>query len=366
MKKIGYLLYGVLFHIFRLFPVKKNKVVLFMVHNCHFQGNIRYVYEEMKQRNPEDRYLIVSKKELFSKGIRGQLLFYFWLNYHMATAKMICLNDNFLPLAYMNISKKTKVVQLWHGVGAFKRFGLSTEKDPLVRKLVQKGNRHIDILPVSSVNVIPFYQEAMGIKKERIYPVGVPATDFYFNEEKKKQARKRVLKAFPQVKDKKILLYTPTFRSSQEENSKLLSHFNLAKITKELGEEWAIIVRLHPQVHEELTIDCQGCFDATDYEDVKDLYVVANVLVNDYSSTIVEYEILNKPVVLFAYDVEQYDRGFYFDYYDQVPGTMVNNVSELIEEVQKESVDQKKRTHFMELHYDQLDGQAAKRVVDLL
>lgn len=65
MKKTGYWLFGILFHIFRLFPIKKKKVVLFMVHDCKFQGNIRYIYEEMKKRNLGCHFIKVSKKELF-------------------------------------------------------------------------------------------------------------------------------------------------------------------------------------------------------------------------------------------------------------------------------------------------------------
>ncbi len=52
----------------------------------------------------------------------------------------------------------------------------------------------------------------------------------------------------------------------------------------------------------------------TDYSDITDLYMVADCLVTDYSSTVVEYVLLDKPIILFAYDLDKYDRGFYRDY----------------------------------------------------
>ena len=66
MKKIGYWIFGILFHLFRIFPVKNKKVVLFMVHDCKFQGNIRYVYEEMKRRQEGFQFVILSKRNILT------------------------------------------------------------------------------------------------------------------------------------------------------------------------------------------------------------------------------------------------------------------------------------------------------------
>ena len=139
-KKIGYILYGLLSRIFRIIPVKKGKTVFFMVHKSNFQGNLKYVYKAMKEQYPKREYKIISKEELLSGGIgkkiKGMVYFYLGLNYHLATAEYIFLNDNFMPLSTMHISKKTKIIQLWHGVGAWKRFGLTTETDKVTREAV--------------------------------------------------------------------------------------------------------------------------------------------------------------------------------------------------------------------------------------
>ncbi len=388
MKRLAYWLYGLLFHLFRICPVRKKKVVLFMIHNSKFRGSLKFIHDEMKKQDSEFDFIVVSKKQLFSvsgKGInkvfslcKAVFEFYVVLNFHMATAEYIFLNDNFQPLAYMNVSKKTKVVQVWHGVGAFKRFGLSTETDPVVRNCTRKGNQKVTHLFVSSGQVIPYYAEAMGVSEEKIYADGIPVTDYYFDEDKKRAGKEHLYCKYPELKEKKILLYTPTFRESEEENKALLEHFDYKKIKKQLGEEWAVLIRLHPQIHKQVTIKEDGCYDVTGYSDIKELYVAADLLVNDYSSTVVEYALLGKPIVLYAYDLEKYDRGFYRDYKENTPGIIAYNQEELetllhiicdnsAPNAQKEEINalmKKRREHFLSLQYDKMDGLATKRVVD--
>lgn len=386
MKRLAYWVYGMIFHLFRICPVRKKKVVLFMIHNSKFKGSLKFIHDELKKRDSEFEFIVVSKKQLFSasgKGFsrlvslcRAGLYFYFVLNYHLATAEYIFLNDNFQPLAYMNVSKKAKVVQVWHGVGAFKRFGLSTEKDPLVRSCTSKGNQKITHLFVSSKQVIPYYAEAMGMEEDRIFADGIPVTDYYFDEEKKRAGRERVYKKYPELKGKKVLLYTPTFRETEEENRALLDAFDYKAVKEQLGEEWAVLVRLHPQIHKNLLVEGKGCMDVTGYGDIKELYVVADILVNDYSSTVVEFALLGKPIILYAYDLEKYDRGFYRDYKGNAPGAVACSHSELLSllnrlkddkspEYEKLSRElEEKRRHFLSLQYDETDGRAAKRVAD--
>ena len=374
MKKIGYWIFGILFHFFRIFPVKNKKVVLFMVHDCKFQGNIRYVYEEMKRRQEGFQFVILSKRNILTptgtgikkvvSKIKGTLQFFVGISYHFATAEYVFLNDNFLPLAYMNPSKKTKIVQLWHGVGAFKRFGLTTEGDELVRKCVKKGNQKVTHLFVSSSKVIPCYEDALAIKKERIFPTGIPLTDFYFDEAAKKKAGNAVYENYPELKGKKILLYAPTFRETSQQNKDIFKYFSMEKVMEQLGEDWCILVRLHPHVREAMPKLPKGCYDMTEYSDIKGLFVVSDLLVADYSSVVVEYVLLGKPILLYAYDLEQYDRGFYGPYEEEAPGMLLRSEEEFLEALTKPF----KMVHFdkfIEKQYDGiLDGQSTKRVVD--
>lgn len=371
-KEIGYKLYAGIAALCQIFPKKSDKALFYLIHNDHFRGNLRMIYEELKKRNPTGTYVVVNKAGLFQGSfmnkIKGAFYFYFVLNYHFATASQIYLNDNFLPLAYMPVKKGTKILQFWHGIGAWKRFGLSTENREVTRRAVEKGNQKVTHLFVSGRNVVPFYKEAFGIEEEKIFPTGLPVLDFYFSEEKRACARREFYESYPQLQGKKLLLYTPTFRNSTEENENLQRVFDAKRLQKLLGEEWCILTRLHPSLRGTIAVegDFAGVVDVSAYGDIKGLYEVANVLVNDYSSTMVEFALLRKPILLFAYDLEDYDRGFYRDYLENVPGNVVRTLEELAEEVKKEHLEAEKLERFLTLHYDYYDDKNTERVLDVI
>lgn len=378
MRESLYRLYGMIFKLFNILPVKKKKVVLYLIHNSKFQGNLRYIYDEMKRRDQSFRFIVVSKEELFGSQKQNRFArlihkightFYFYvcLNYHFATAEYIGMNDNFLPLAYMPLKKEVCLFQVWHGAGAFKRFGLSTETDPLVRRLVKQGNQRLCALFVTSSHIIPYYEEAFGVKRDVIYPVGVPVIDSYYNENNRKKAEEEFYAQFPELKGKRLILYTPTFRGSDKENEEILSHFDGEMIREKLGEEYRVLVRLHPQIHSKQNQYAKNMVDVTNYKDIKQLYYVSDLLINDYSSVVVEYAILQKPIYLYAYDLEQYDRGFYEPFEELVPGPIVKNMEQLIAAM-KQDMDgyEAKRKEFLNKEYDYFDADSTKRVVDII
>lgn len=383
MKELTYRLYGFIFCILKLFPIKKKKVLLYMMHNSNFKDNLKSVYEEMKQRDSSLCFVVISKKELFHcksnhkilrfmKTIQGTFSFYVVLNYHFATSQYICLNDNFLPLAYMKLKEATKLVQLWHGVGAFKKFGLSTEQDPLVRKLVSKGNQQLDYLFVSSQNNIPCYAQAMGIDKKHIYATGIPVTDYYYQKQNHKNALAKLYHKYPMAKGKKVILYVPTFRKTEAENNAILQKFDTGLLSEALGEEYVIMVRMHPQIQPSSMTMTMDYINVTNYDDVKELYLLADLLITDYSSTVVEYALLDKPMVFYAYDLEEYDRGFYDSYEEYVPGIIARNMEGLTTAITASmarggnAAFERKREKFLARHYDYLDGKSTQRVVDTM
>lgn len=368
IKQAGYLFLGLISSFYRLFPVNKKKAVFYMIHNDHKCGNLKYMYEALKKEREGEAFIFISKAELFQNKLRGMFYFYFILNFHLMTASEIYLNDNFLPLAYMPLRKRTRVVQFWHGVGAFKRFGLSTEKRAEVRRLVIKGNRRLTHLFISGKEVLPFYEEAFQVKREKIYPVGLPVLDFYFDERKREEAREDFFSEYPDLRNKKILLYTPTFRNTLEENKAILAAFSVRELKESLGEDWAILMRLHPSI-----LDCglindlpEAVYDVSSFRDIKKLYEVSSVLVNDYSSTVVEFSLLKKPVIFFAPDLEEYDRGFYRDYRTTVPGEIVRDFTSLLRAIKAEHSDYLKNELFLKLHYDYYDSENCKRIIEIL
>ncbi|MDD7402632.1 MAG: CDP-glycerol glycerophosphotransferase family protein [Butyribacter sp.] len=371
MKEIGYYLFAFIFNICRIFPVSDKKIILYNGHNRGLHGNLLEMQKIFRQEEPKAHFCLFIKQDMFAgkkktDKIKGAFRFFVIMPFHMATAEYIFLNDNLLPLGHCKPSGKTKIVQLWHGAGAFKKFGLSTENNEAVRKQVVRANEKLTHLFVTSQKVIPYYEEAFCVPEERIYATGIPATDIYTDSSSRQSGVERFYKKYPQLKGKKLLLYTPTFRKSVEENAELTQHFPIEKIHEKLGQDWVILVKLHPKYVSDTVKECEYCYNVTEYPDISDLFFISDLLVTDYSSTIVEYVLLNKPIVLYAFDLKEYDRGFYRDYETTVPGIVAHNEEELLKAVGQSQEESNRRQNFLNMQYDNPDGSAARRVFDVL
>ena len=138
------------------------------------------------------------------------------------------------------------------------------------------------------------------------------------------------------------------------------------QIHEVLGDEWVILIRMHPKFPSEHIVQNSFCYNMTDYSQIIDLYFVSDMLITDYSSTVVEYSLLDKPILLYAYDLEQYDRGFYRDYETTVPGDVAHNGQELLALLKNDGTKDVKRQNFVKLQYDYRDGDSAKRILAVL
>ena len=133
MKKVFYFIYAMMFNFFRIFPVKKNKIVFLSPHNENFNDSLGAVMEEAIRRD-EFRIVPISGRDLkldrsnILKSLKRAFGFFTCKAYHLATAKYVFLNDNFMPMGKLHFSEKAVVTQLWHAEGAFKKFGLDIEQ----------------------------------------------------------------------------------------------------------------------------------------------------------------------------------------------------------------------------------------------
>ena len=142
---------------------------------------------------------------------------------------------------------------------------------------------------------------------------------------------------FPIINKKKVILYAPTYRDDELSVSDL--KLDLAKMYQALKDEYVLFLRLHPAVRVDLTNDFPDfIFNVSNYHDVNHLLTVTDLLITDYSSIPFEFSLLHKPMVFFAYDLEEYaqSRGFWEPYEELVPGPIVENTSELINVLKNE------------------------------
>lgn len=355
------------FNFFRFGKVKKNKVTLIEKLDTGGTGSLFEIKRECLRRGLSLEFHVIRHQdyEVSLRNVFGLFRLFTIKAYHMATSGHIFLNDNFMPMAYMRLSPETTVVQLWHGMGSFKKFGGSSETDPALLKELKMVNEKVNHILASAEGIRDNYAEAFCVPKEKVITIGCPQVDYYFRPHDLQKKRAALEKQFPELKGKKLALYAPTFRGEEERDKALLSHFDFDWFRKECGEEYCLAVRLHPQIQSSaVPADVP---DLTGYPNVRELLLLTDLLIADYSSIAVEYALLERPILLYAFDKKWYldqDRGFYYDYEETAPGPILETMEELTDCVRKKKWDIAKGRAFARLHNDYFDDQSARRVVD--
>jgi CDP-glycerol glycerophosphotransferase len=141
-----------------------------------------------------------------------------------------------------------------------------------------------------------------------------------------------------------------------------------------LGSDHVLMVRLHYQVTDALDgIDVPSAIDVSDYPDIRDLVLAADVLVTDYASVQFDFAVTGKPILYFTYDLEHYRddlRQFYFDLAEIAPGPLLGTLDEVLDalgDLDRVAADHRDRyDRFRERFCSREDGSATDRVLALV
>ncbi|MCM2981921.1 CDP-glycerol:poly(glycerophosphate) glycerophosphotransferase family protein [Niallia circulans] len=352
-----------------LLPLQTRKIIFASDSRSEMSGNFQFVYDELLRRNLNYDYHLLLKKGVDEKKNYREI---FSLAYHLATAKFIILDD-FYPMIYpLKIRKNAELIQLWHAVGAFKTFGFSRLGRPGGPSPKSKNHRNYTKAIVSSHNVAKHYAEGFGIDLDKVIPTGIPRTDVFFDKEYQEEVRNNLYEEYPFLKGKKVITFAPTFRGNGQQSAHYpMEVLNLEKLYNELKDEYVFLFKIHPFVKNEFSIPYQFSdffYDFSSYREINDLLFITDILITDYSSVCFEYALLNKPMIFFAYDVEEYvrTRDFYYDYHSFIPGPLAKTTEKMIDIIKKEDFKMEKIEPFVHYFFDDLDGKATERVVDQL
>ncbi|HHF6205587.1 TPA: CDP-glycerol glycerophosphotransferase family protein, partial [Haemophilus influenzae] len=175
-------------------------------------SNFTYLLNELKKDNKN--YEI--KKFL---GLSNELKRNLYRYYHLATAGTIFLESYYSPLYNVKLRKSTKVVQLWHACGGFKKFAYSSlgQGDANSEEFEYHAHKFYTHVMTSSDDTSIIYSEAFNLPLEKMHSLGVPRTDFFFNRRKMNSVRNEILEKYPELKNTKNVLYSPTFRGNPRE-----------------------------------------------------------------------------------------------------------------------------------------------------
>lgn len=363
-----------------ILPKNKHLIIFESFLGKQYSDNPRAIYEYMKQHYPHyDMYWSVERKSLEKlKQYDIKLLHRFslrWL-FKMNRAQYWVTNSR-LPL-WIPKPNKTTYVQTWHGT-PLKRLAVDmdevhmpgTNTDAYKRNFLTESSKW-DYLISPNAYSTEIFRRAFQFDKT-IIESGYPRNDFLMNENNDKTVSmiKQKLNINP---TKKVILYAPTWRDNEYYSVgryKFDIPIDLQKLQQSLGEDYVILLRFHYLIAEKMDLSQYDGFvyNVSDYEDIRELYVISDLLITDYSSVFFDYANLKRPVLFFTYDIEEYRdtlRGFYFDIEKDAPGPLVKTTEQLIDEIKRldeTSLWTKEQEHFYEQFCNLEDGQATERVV---
>ena len=199
--------------------------------------------------------------------------------------------------------------------------------------------------------------------------------DIYFNPDFVSSAREEMLKKFPQIGDRKIILYAPTFRGNSILKSYMDLKLDIERMNAELSDDFVLLYKLHPQTAKRFSLSAEErekyenfVFDISKDVRIDLAMCAADMLISDYSSVIFEYSLLSRPMIFFAYDLEEYDRdrSFYNKYEDFVPGPIVRDTEGIISAVRQaqSGFDSAEIENFRNYFMDACDGHSTARIAE--
>jgi CDP-ribitol ribitolphosphotransferase len=295
-------------------------------------------------------------------------------SYRVASSRVVIVDDYFFPIYPVKKRSGVTIIQVWHACGAFKRFGRATLEsewgaDEIFLKWVPI-HANYDLTLVSSASIAQIYADAFGQPVEQITAAfGIPRTDALAPSPRRDAAEREVRTRLGLRDNRTTILYAPTFRGADLKGAGAPELLDIAALFRALGDQYRLILRLHPFVKSAMRIPEEArdfVVDASREPDVNEVMLAADILVTDYSSIIFEYALLNRPMAFLAPDLAAYERerDFFFDYRSGVPGPVVQATEQLVAWINAKAFDLPRVTKFAAESFDVMDGHATERLVE--
>ncbi len=348
-----------------LFRLKKNKVLFISDVRNVLDSNLKYVYDNL-DGNKFEKVVDLKQDRAYHRSFSK----YIKTIYDLTTSKHIILDDFVFYIGHIYLRKEQRVVQLWHALGAFKKFGYSRND----LKNIDKGYKKYTKVITSSENIRECYSEAFGVKIDKVKATGIPRTDMFFNKEYMKAKKEEIYANYPELKNKKVITFAPTYRGKSLRDAYYdFTKLDVDKIYNELKDDYIFIFKWHPAIYNNIKLGnikgydlekYRGFFiDLSESRDINDLLLVTDILVTDYSSVIFDYLFVNKPIIYYTYDLSEYEneRGLYYPFSDYVYGDITKNTQELIESIKKENLNIETRQAFRQKFMEACDGKSTEK-----
>ena len=266
--------------------------------------------------------------------------------YYILKAKYWMCDITANQITRFNSSKTNAIIiNFWHGI-PLKKIGYDAseklynfKKDGLQEKVYKLLKKEDDFFVVNGDFEQLCYTTAFQKDKELIKILGSPRLDVLFNDIPKSdlfmERDFEIIKSFKK-NGKKLFIYMPTWRDTGADVSNWLKSKKLKEFLRQNNS--IFICKLHPSDKNSSNLRSDETIYIMDKEsDVYPILKYTDALITDYSSVYFDYLLLDKPILYFVPDLQEYQekcRGFYRPFEELIAGAQNSTEQELINSIE--------------------------------
>ena len=350
-----------IYFILKLQPTNNNKIVFISRQTDNINIDFMMLKNEIEERDKNIKMIFLCKR--IKKGLFNSILYIFTIFRQMqalATSKVAILDSYSIPVCILKHKKSLFVLQIWHSIGKIKKSGYQTLDTPSghsskMAKLMCMHKNYDKIL-AGGPAFDKFYEEGFNVKRDKLLHYGLPRIDYLLQN--KKNAREKMYTAFPELKNKKVVYYAPTFRTYDVDGPERL-------IEKYNPKDFAFILTCHP--NQKLNIDESKIYKLSlkDF-DAADILNICDYLITDYSSIALEAAVLKVKTLYYLYDYDEYmsNNGLNLDPKKSMPTCCFEKPEEILKIIKNDSYDVDALDNYIAQYLPKKLGESTKLIID--
>jgi CDP-glycerol glycerophosphotransferase len=357
--------------------LKEDWVIFESFFGKSYSDSPKYIYEYLAKNHPKKYkyiWVIDNKNTTIPYSHRKVKRFSFRYFYYMARSKYLVFNVR-QPEWYQKRDGSV-FLETWHGTPLKKLvYDLenTTAATQKFKKQTYQQSKMWDYLIAPNHFSSDTFRRCFQFHQNML-ETGYPRNDILYAENKEEIAA-RVKDRIGISKEKKTILYAPTWRDDEfytKVSYKFSLKLDLQLLKEKLGGEYVILLRTHYYIADALDLTgFEGfAYNLSNYNDISELYLISDILITDYSSVFFDYANLKRPMLFYTYDLEKYRdvlRGFYIDIEEELPGPLLYSNEDIITAIEKLDQVEQQYTEKYNKFYDKYcsweDGHASQKVV---
>ncbi|PID82375.1 MAG: CDP-glycerol--glycerophosphate glycerophosphotransferase [Clostridiales bacterium] len=327
--KIYQIIFSYIFKFVGLFIKIDKRKIIFTSNSLRYNDSPKKIYEYLLKEYPDKFDFVWGVDQVFKYDISGK-----HREVKVDTLKYFleCLSAKYWVTS-VNIErglhfkpKKTVFLNTWHGVAINKMGNAVNSRNDF-------DWSKVNFIPYSNDSEIEIYESSFNARESSMIACGLPRNDELYNVNESLIGE--IKHKLGLDVNKKIILYAPTWRDSDDfgSNYSIAPPINWKRWEEKLSDRYIVLLRTHPYTTKLMNVEFNDfVFNMSDYPLINDLLIISDVLISDYSSIFFDYCILERPIVCFGYDYELYKkiRGFYYDIDKEIPNGVMKTEEEVL------------------------------------